>query len=232
LDSKNNSSTGIEVSILLPQEEKTVGQTVEYKPRVVVVDWLNTIWSTDLPSYSKLLACYLRRFMNDEKDMAWPSLARIEGETGLSHATVLKYLGVLEDEGWLVKQSGNFTTSNTYFASLPEELGRSCADLGVGRVLTKGRSPRDQGVGRHVTTNKQLEINNRNKGTAVPPTPQDVHDYCVEKGYPDVSDAFCNFYGSKGWVVGKTKMKNWHMAVAGWVSRDSSNQPKSTGAYL
>lgn len=30
---------------------------------------------------------------------------------------------------------------------------------------------------------------------------------------------FFNFYESKGWVVGKTKMKKWKNAVSGWISR-------------
>lgn len=143
---------------------------MDYRPRIMVVDWLNTIWKTDLPANAKYLACYLRRFMNDERDMAWPSLRKIEGETGLSHPTVLKYLNILESEGWLVKESGSFNKSNTYFAAIPEVLNECIADVGVGKQLTQGVGKEVTqgtkggylGVGKEVTSNKQIEINNKN----------------------------------------------------------------------
>jgi len=33
------------------------------------------------------------------------------------------------------------------------------------------------------------------------------------------AELFFNFYGSKNWHVGKTRMKNYKMAVAGWITR-------------
>ena len=33
---------------------------------------------------------------------------------------------------------------------------------------------------------------------------------------------FWNFYESKGWFVGKNKMKNWHSAIATWLKRNQT----------
>jgi len=33
------------------------------------------------------------------------------------------------------------------------------------------------------------------------------------------AEIFYNFYGSKNWYVGKSKMKNYKLAAAGWISR-------------
>lgn len=52
------------------------------------------------------------------------------------------------------------------------------------------------------------------------PSIEEVRERCTEKGYPDVSLSFWNYYESKGWVVGRSPMKNWHAALSGWVSRD------------
>lgn len=55
-----------------------------------------------------------------------------------------------------------------------------------------------------------------------PPTLEEVKAYLAERQYTsqDINaEVFWTFYGSKGWMVGKTKMKNWHLAVAGWVAR-------------
>lgn len=56
-----------------------------------------------------------------------------------------------------------------------------------------------------------------------PPTPSDVENYATEKGLTIDADKFCDFYESKGWMVGKNKMKDWKAAVRGWCSRDKTN---------
>lgn len=52
-----------------------------------------------------------------------------------------------------------------------------------------------------------------------PPTPLEVDSYLVERGINDPNEAqsFCDFYESKGWVVGKVKMKSWKAAVRNWL---------------
>ena len=58
------------------------------------------------------------------------------------------------------------------------------------------------------------------KSRFIPPKPENVKEYCDSLKYPDVSEAFVNFYASKGWMVGKSPMKDWKAAVRGWVSRE------------
>lgn len=53
-----------------------------------------------------------------------------------------------------------------------------------------------------------------------PPTVEEVAAYVCEKGYAVNPRAFCSFYESKGWMIGKNKMKNWKQAVVTWVTRD------------
>lgn len=58
--------------------------------------------------------------------------------------------------------------------------------------------------------------------TFSPPSVEDVQEYAKEKGYSEREfdpESFVNFYGSKGWVVGKSKMKDWRKAASGWVAR-------------
>lgn len=49
-----------------------------------------------------------------------------------------------------------------------------------------------------------------------PPTPEQVKEYCSEKGYQVDAERFVDFYASKGWVVGKSPMKDWKAAVRTW----------------
>lgn len=54
----------------------------------------------------------------------------------------------------------------------------------------------------------------------VPPTIRDVEDYAFEKGLNIDAERFVNYYTSKGWMVGRTKMKDWKAAARNWAARD------------
>lgn len=49
-----------------------------------------------------------------------------------------------------------------------------------------------------------------------PPSQDEVRAYCQEKGYAVDAERFVDFYESKGWYVGKNKMKDWKAAVRNW----------------
>lgn len=57
-----------------------------------------------------------------------------------------------------------------------------------------------------------------------PPTPNDVREYCEDKGYSVDADRFVDFYACKGWMVGKTKMKDWKAAVRNWARSNPQRQ--------
>ena len=59
----------------------------------------------------------------------------------------------------------------------------------------------------------------------LPPSLDEVKKYILEKGFSVDAENFVNFYESKGWFVGKNKMKNWKAAVATWEKREKE-QPK------
>ena len=56
----------------------------------------------------------------------------------------------------------------------------------------------------------------KDNGKKIPPTIDSVRNYCDEVGSQIDPIAFWNFYDSKGWMVGKNKMKNWHSCIATW----------------
>ena len=54
----------------------------------------------------------------------------------------------------------------------------------------------------------------------VPPTLEEVKEYCKDNAPSVDPQRFIDFYSSKGWMVGKNKMKDWKAAVRGWQARD------------
>ena len=50
----------------------------------------------------------------------------------------------------------------------------------------------------------------------IPPTIDQVRAYCEERKNDVDPEKFINFYTSKGWMIGKNKMKDWQAAVRNW----------------
>ena len=59
-----------------------------------------------------------------------------------------------------------------------------------------------------------------------PPTPEEVKAYCKERNNQVDASKFVDFYASKGWIVGKTQMKDWKAAVRTW-EKNATNGPTS-----
>lgn len=81
------------------------------------------------------------------------------------------------------------------------------------------------------TTNRQPiditnNINNNNIGRFAPPTVKEVAAYCQERGNNISPEAFIDYYSSKGWMIGKNKMKDWKAAVRNWERRQKAEEPQ------
>ena len=61
-----------------------------------------------------------------------------------------------------------------------------------------------------------------------PPTLDEVEQYCLERANGINAQAFIDFYESKGWMIGKNKMKDWKAAVRTW---ERKNKESKTDAY-
>lgn len=66
------------------------------------------------------------------------------------------------------------------------------------------------------------ELKKEEKKKFHPPTVGEVTDYCRERNNHVDPDRFVDFYASKGWMVGKTKMKDWKASVRTWERGDSN----------
>jgi hypothetical protein len=69
------------------------------------------------------------------------------------------------------------------------------------------------------TSNQRVTTNNNVKKEKkfIIPTFNDVLEYCMQNNLDVDGVKFINFYESKGWMVGKNKMKDWKAAIRTWV---------------
>jgi len=73
-----------------------------------------------------------------------------------------------------------------------------------------------------IDTNSNNINNNKNSNKEIykerfkKPTLEEVKEYCEERNNGIDAEMFINFYESKGWMVGKNKMKDWKACVRTW----------------
>lgn len=58
------------------------------------------------------------------------------------------------------------------------------------------------------------------KSSFVPPTVEEVREYCQERKNFVNPQRFVDYYEARGWMVGKSKMKSWQAAVRTWEQRE------------
>ena len=90
-------------------------------------------------------------------------------------------------------------------------------------------------------SNKEINNNNDNDNDNerivdesskrfIPPTVDMVSEYCLERNNSVDPEEFVDFYTSKGWLIGKNKMKDWKAAVRTW-ERSSKTKKKETNVF-
>ncbi len=92
---------------------------------------------------------------------------------------------------------------------------------------TPGVAPENSGLSK----DKIREVKrSKDNGRFTPPSLDDIKSLIKERNYTVDPNSFLNFYASKGWMVGKNKMKDWRAALAGWESRNKGQPPKRKSA--
>lgn len=73
---------------------------------------------------------------------------------------------------------------------------------------------------------KESKEKNIDTSRFTPPTLEELTSYCKERNNSVDPQRFINFYESKGWMVGKNKMKDWKASVRTWELDKKDTKPK------
>ena len=133
--------------------------------------------------------------------------ANIEADTTLSPYQQRKCLTTLKKEGLIeVKRRG--IPAKQYFKINEQQVVKFLNNLSATNFRT-------------INKNKVITIHNKyfNK-----PELLEVKNYCILRKNNIDAEAFINFYESKGWMIGKNKMKDWKAAVRTW-EKKNFNKP-------
>lgn len=71
-----------------------------------------------------------------------------------------------------------------------------------------------------VEINKEGDKSPRSPTKFIEPSLEEVKEYCIERENKIDPQSFIDFYTTKGWMVGKNKMKDWRAAIRTWENRE------------
>ena len=91
-------------------------------------------------------------------------------------------------------------------------------------------------IEKEIEKDKEIEKEKRGedkpRNVFKPPTVDEVKDYCWERKNGINAQSFIDFYSSKGWKIGKNKMKDWKAAVRTWEQRNGGRQEQKQSSFF
>lgn len=137
-----------------------------------------------------------------ERGQVFRSIKFLANRWGWSPKKVRHFLGQLEDAG---KVSTKGTAQGT---TITIENYPSLGVEGRTKDTTEGAAE-----GRAEGTQKKNKQKNK---IFSPPTVEEVAAYCQDRGNSVDPERFVDFYEAKGWLIGKSKMRDWQASVRTW----------------
>lgn len=175
-------------------------------------------------------------FSHSEENEFKGSLQYLCEFTGSSRSTVIRSLLELEEKGIIVKREvyENGVKFNRYKSSVDMV---AYFDMG-GVKMTSPPCQNDTTPGVKMTPHNIVEDNIKDnievgkRKRLTPPTVDEVAAYCRDRQNNVDPQTFVDFYEAKGWMIGKSKMKDWKAAVRTWEKRDGNSQPERKVNFL
>ena len=132
--------------------------------------------------------------------------------------TQLKMVEILDDETIYMTEVQKMTGAETAWAQ-KKRLYRGKQEEDKARTLslqcpTDVRQEKEKEIDTEIESIRGKSAQGAHK--FIPPSAEDVQAYCKERSNSVDADKFVDFYASKGWMVGKNKMRDWKAAVRTW----------------
>tara|TARA_R110001583_G_scaffold25400_10_gene91986 strand:+ start:1733 stop:2335 length:603 start_codon:yes stop_codon:yes gene_type:complete len=127
----------------------------------------------------------------------------------VSRVSIQKWLKILEDNNYIKRV-------NIY------KQGSKQIET---RVITLVNMPSKEKLTDNTNTKvyNNTNLTDSNKVRFKKPTINEVKNYCILRKNNIDAEAFIDFYESKDWFVGRSKMKCWKSAIRNWERREKEN---------
>lgn len=204
---------------------------------IVIQGWMLT--ELALKGNELLVFAIIYGFSQNSEDQYYSgSLQYLAEWTNSTKRTVMTILKSLNEKGYIVKheESRNGVRFCRYCAS--DFTSSEKISPPYEKVSPGGSEKTSQGCEKvspnnlvNNIDNKKIAKNSRSN-VFVPPTVEDVEEYCQQMGYGINPDRFVDYYTANGWMTGKTHMKDWKAAVRNWERTRKEERKKKGGSLL
>lgn len=162
----------------------------------------------------------------------------IENTLHISHRQLIRIVNYLINNNICYKlnnKSKVYICINNIYIYIGSEKGDKMSYLTHFSQHTRGDKmsyPNIKGYDKmsHLPSNPQYNRGDKmsypNKKNFIKPTYDEVEAYCKKRKNTVDPHRFIDYYESKGWLVGKTKMKDWKAAVRTWERNSFDNKQK------
>ena len=204
---------------------------------ITIQGWMRT--QLALKGNELLVFALIFGFCQDGSSWFTGSVSYIQDWTGLSDEGVRNTLKSLVGKGYLEKETGYISGIPFAKYRAPQKIWGVAKNFGEGSQVCWGGVAKNFGEGSQKiwdnnnrdnnNRDNNININSQGRKCFVPPMVEDVAAYCAERKNGIDAEEFVAFYASKGWMVGKNKMKDWKQAVITWEKsrKHSTTQPNT-----
>ena len=171
-------------------------------------------------------------------------------KTDAERAEIARAMFLYNIDGTVPNKSTHSTSFMVLFAMMKNQFDRDTEKWeksiqnridagrkgGLARASNAKQSQANQAVNVNVNVNDNVNDNEvisnditkgaKTRKRFIKPTVEEVREYCQERGNTVDPETFVNFYESKGWVVGKSPMKDWKAAVRNWERSRTETKPQ------
>lgn len=145
---------------------------------------------------------------------------KLSEETGLSIQNIRTSINKLKSTGEItVKSTNKFSIINV--CNFNEYQKRENDDQQTNQQANQQTSNKPLTTSKEIKKEKKEEINSigdvkKKNGKFIRPSLEEVTTYCLERNNGLDPQYFLDSNDSKGWVVGKSPMKDWKAAIRTW----------------
>lgn len=177
----------------------------------------NVRYDKSLTPNAKLLYGEITALCN-EKGYCWAGNDYFAGLYDVSKTSISKWISSLRDCGYINIQldyaEGTKQILNRYITLVKDPIEEK-----LNTPLRKVKDPIEEKLIVNNTVNNTSNTTS-NKGRFTPPTLDEVIEQCNKTGASIDPQGFIDFYESKGWMIGKNKMKCWRAAIRTWSRKE------------
>lgn len=190
---------------------------MEFKGYTNIPDWM---LSLDLDVYETIILAVIFGFSQDGESTFSGAQNYLARKAKCTRRKVTMALPRLVSKGYIIKID-------------KEVRGIKLCEYKVSPMFT-GCECHSQGgceCGAHnnIDNNIDISLSIKSSPKFKKPSLDEIRDYCLSRSNSVDPEQFYNFYESKGWMVGKTPMKDWKASVRTWEKREK-DAPKKKGS--